>query len=537
MTLKEQASSWKISVKSLLRDTLGDFFEDNLLEALPDHLEASAHVRTLMLVLRSPLVRTMLFSSLPKYVESYVVRHVNELSLPRELVEKILTGDLEKARELVTSYKNDFGRSLLHVAVENDDTDMFEALIKNVDVNLKDVAGRTPLHCATLSKAFACAMLLIERGADVNAKDNFGFTPIHWASLENKWEIAELLIAKGADVNARIWEGGSKFVEEIIGGLLKENTINTLRKTLYAQRLARDLVGTGIKIPILLQIFLLGTPLVAVWLGRSSEKTNQDNSETSLPTTSPHEAVERKGFTALHIASCLGHTEIAKLLVDKGADPNAKDYLGFTPLHWATAMSHVELVNLLLQHGADIDAKALNDITPLHIAAALGSRDVIKSFIIKGVDINAKDTHGDTPAHWAAAFSRPEITKFLVENGANLTIKNADGKTPEDLWSDILREGYAPIGTLPYEMPSEKLAKFLSLIEFLLWNYDYILMSIIHHTFYYLVWAFAAGFLGKFQKPPNEWTAGARSTEFLKKIEAMLETEAEKREKTEQEQS
>jgi ankyrin repeat protein len=65
------------------------------------------------------------------------------------------------------------------------------------------------------------------------------------------------------------------------------------------------------------------------------------------------------------------HRDVVKLLLDSGADANAKTDLGLTPLHFAT--EHKELAVLLLKRGADVNTKENSGVTPLH-CAAIGRR-------------------------------------------------------------------------------------------------------------------------------------------------------------------
>ncbi len=67
----------------------------------------------------------------------------------------------------------------------------------------------------------------------------------------------------------------------------------------------------------------------------------------------------------LVVAIYYQHGEIAILLLDAGADPNARDHLGMTPLMWATALSDVSVVEALLAHGADAAAVDENGHTAL----------------------------------------------------------------------------------------------------------------------------------------------------------------------------
>jgi len=66
----------------------------------------------------------------------------------------------------------------------------------------------------------------------------------------------------------------------------------------------------------------------------------------------------------LHDAA-FGHKETAELLIDNGADVNAKAYDGKTPLHHATKDHEIGIAKLLISKGADVNAKTLADDTPL----------------------------------------------------------------------------------------------------------------------------------------------------------------------------
>ena len=61
-------------------------------------------------------------------------------------------------------------------------------------------------------------------------------------------------------------------------------------------------------------------------------------------------------LTALHVASHCGHVRVAKLLLDRKADPNARALNGFTPLHIACKKNRIKVVELLLKNGAHIEA-------------------------------------------------------------------------------------------------------------------------------------------------------------------------------------
>jgi len=82
--------------------------------------------------------------------------------------------------------------------------------------------------------------------------------------------------------------------------------------------------------------------------------------------------------TALHGAVARRDVEIVKMLLEAGADPNARQERGFAPLHDAAANGNAALVELLLKHGALADAKTDDGKTPADMAAERGHKEVIE---------------------------------------------------------------------------------------------------------------------------------------------------------------
>ncbi|KAH6960053.1 hypothetical protein BKA56DRAFT_647910 [Ilyonectria sp. MPI-CAGE-AT-0026] len=110
-----------------------------------------------------------------------------------------------------------------------------------------------------------------------------------------------------------------------------------------------------------------------------------------------------KYFTDLMVASYYGHRAVVKLLLEKGAEIEAKDSEhGRTPLWWAAESGHEATVKLLLEKGADVEAKDADSQTPLWWAAHKGHEAIVKLLLEKGADVESKDEHGHTPLSWAA---------------------------------------------------------------------------------------------------------------------------------------
>tara|TARA_A100001015_G_scaffold289289_1_gene361005 strand:- start:64 stop:855 length:792 start_codon:yes stop_codon:yes gene_type:complete len=67
------------------------------------------------------------------------------------------------------------------------------------------------------------------------------------------------------------------------------------------------------------------------------------------------------GGTPIHYAAKNGHIEIAKALIQKGADVNTKDFLKGTPHHWAIKNNNLEMAKLLVENGADVHTNSDNE--------------------------------------------------------------------------------------------------------------------------------------------------------------------------------
>src|SRR2546430_6303332 len=124
------------------------------------------------------------------------------------------------------------------------------------------------------------------------------------------------------------------------------------------------------------------------------------------------------GWTALHLN--FNHPEVAKLLIDAGADLNlnSRNKLNATPLQGAAANNWIELATLYLSHGANVNCRSEEGISPLAEAAANGFPDFAKLLVNNGANVNLKDDKGKTPLAYAEKYKHPEMAKLLRDHGA-----------------------------------------------------------------------------------------------------------------------
>lgn len=98
---------------------------------------------------------------------------------------------------------------------------------------------------------------------------------------------------------------------------------------------------------------------------------------------------------------------------DEKITPYSRGRTGDTPLHIAAINGNLEAIVLLLQEGAELNAKGEDGMTPLHYAVQMKQIDAIKILIEHDADPTVSDDFGDTPVTKASIMNNPNIEALL----------------------------------------------------------------------------------------------------------------------------
>jgi ankyrin repeat protein len=147
-------------------------------------------------------------------------------------------------------------------------------------------------------------------------------------------------------------------------------------------------------------------------------------------------------FDALHQGPEMANNKeahpIVKLLIEKGANVDARTTKNWTPLFDASRWDAYEIMDYLVQKGADVRAVDIDGNSPLHIAVSFYKNETTKQVLKQGVPINTQNKKGQTALHIAskprvAPKEQPLVIATLLSAGADKTIKDADNKTAYDI--------------------------------------------------------------------------------------------------------
>ncbi len=292
---------------------------------------------------------------------------------------------------------NAYGVTPMQLAAETANAAIIEMLLKaGANAESPNAEGQTALMSVARTGNVDAAKLLLKRGAKVNAAEQFGGqTALMWAAARRHPQMVELLLANGADPNARA----------IVRHFERHITVEQRYKNTH----------TGGLTALLYAVRENCKACVEVMIKRGAS--------ILLP--------DPDGIAPLTIAMMNGNWDIAKRLVEAGADVNQWDIYGQAPLHVAIENSYVnrgEIANL----GSD---RAPNQAD---------GRELVKMLVERGADPNQQmffrapresglvstSARGTTPFHRAVASMDNDFIKYLLAHGADATLNTAAGETP-----------------------------------------------------------------------------------------------------------
>jgi ankyrin repeat protein len=139
--------------------------------------------------------------------------------------------------------------------------------------------------------------------------------------------------------------------------------------------------------------------------------------------------------TLLHLVAKHNKGDYAGLLLQRGADPSARDRYGWQPLRACCTSrgASLDVAKILLRHGADITAVGPDGWQVVHAAAFFGFAPFARFLIEHGVDPNARDRAEATPLHHASSLGRLEVVRVLMEFGADSSLVDKNGLRPVDV--------------------------------------------------------------------------------------------------------
>ncbi len=349
--------------------------------------------------------------------------------------------------------------------------DLAQLLLEHgADVNRRDEVNNNPLHLAMDRWMYKCARILLQHGADASVENSMGKTPLHllfkndYSKGDNILDLVRLSLEHGADVNIRttnewtllhaaaFWgkpettrvlldHGANTNAENDRG----ETPLHLVSRGEYDSQadgvgIARLLLEHGVDVHAQDKDHDTALHSAAFW-GRL------EIARVLLERDANTNAVNDRGETPLHLVSRSKYdprkdgVRIVRLLLGHSVDVHAQDKFHNIALHWAAFWGRLEIARVLLDHGANANAENDQGATPLHLVSRGKYRfqengvGIAQLLLEHGVDVHAQDKDHDTALHSAAFWGRLEIARVLLNHGAIPDVENDQRETPLHLVS------------------------------------------------------------------------------------------------------
>ena len=267
---------------------------------------------------------------------------------------------------------------------------------------------------------------LIAGGADVNTRDRHMETPLMYAAYVGSLDAMKLLLQDGASVDAQSQSGATALIWSATDlpkvRLLIDHGANV---NLATKRRRTALLVAAMSDP--------SADIVKLLIEKGADPKAMDFLRT----------------TSLRAATLGNDTETIRMLIDAGVDVNAADLPGITPLMMAAGWNgNTQAVQMLLAKGANANAVSrpvmglparngaseFGSLTALIMAAPFGPPEMIGDLLAAGENANARDVRGMTPIMLAVATDHQDsaVIKMLLDHGAEPTAKSKIGDSALD---------------------------------------------------------------------------------------------------------
>jgi ankyrin repeat protein len=358
------------------------------------------------------------------------------------------------------------------LAAEVGNADMIALLLEaGAHPDSPDPDGMTALLAVARTGNVKAAQLLVNAGAKVDAREGFGGqTPLMWASARRHPAMMEFLISQGADINAASTdrnyqrhvtaEGRPKSLDS--GGLTpllyaaRENCMQCV-DVLLKQKVDIDLPDPDGVSPLMVAIMNANWDLARKLIEAGADVNQWDiYGEAPLFVALGNRTRTEGGRGSIDPLNTTTGTEIIRILLDRGANPNqqlffkpanlngATNTRGSTPLIRAANAGDVEMVKLLLEKGADPTIYLADRQTPIHAVLAGRSNEkqameLIGILARAGTDVNVvalinhgEEVRGGSALHFATRKRQKETIKLLAKLGIDMNLVDQDGLTALD---------------------------------------------------------------------------------------------------------